>query len=66
MIDYVLLNIILEMEKTGVEYGQYIMAGMFGFVIAIFLLGGLIPCKHQFCSTGSKAEALDACWIEFC
>lgn len=26
-------------EKTGVEYGQYLMAGIFAYVVTMFLLG---------------------------
>jgi len=34
MSDYELIELIFEFEKTGVEYGQYIMAGMFAYIVA--------------------------------
>ncbi len=39
MSDYELVDLIMTLEKTGVEYGQYIMAGIFAFVVTVFLLG---------------------------
>ena len=38
MSEYDLLELIFEFEKAGVDYGQYIMAGMFAYVVTMFLL----------------------------
>ena len=39
MSEYELMEMIFEFEKTSVEYGQYIMAGMFAYIVTIFILG---------------------------